>query len=259
MPKSKHICLGIWIALNLALAFCYRLLPTAYQLPTVLFWTAFITPLYVETTHDLDQRKSWRGLRHLRSLMKDSRSSPFRKTLRLEMLAINSGFAATFFLLSLQLLLDSENASGQFPILVVMVALFFLATILNILQLILYDFRLAVEGHSNYGAIAGSIKSRLTMFGQLAWHFQIAAVIVGFALIHIDFCIAMNTLYGSLLFAYYFLNFDEAAPPIEAAGPGSEEVAYRVERLEQAQAEMRRQIDQTQLELRKPLTVTIKR
>lgn len=214
--RSRAATVALWVALNAPFAWAAQG-PLAQSSLTVIFLVVFLTPMYVWLVHKLDHRSHWLGILCLREAFRrganktaERRGDEFRRTLRLEMLTIMSGFAATLFVLSVQFYFDLEDARRPPFVLEAMAILFFLASILNLLQIVLYDFRLTAQGEGKvYRKMREHTDKKLKRFQDTAWHSLVAPMILAFFVIHPVLAVGMNCIYGLTLFFYYFLPCDQ--------------------------------------------------
>lgn len=204
---GRIVAVGGWILLNLLALWIAR----SWSSPLIaIVLVAGISPAYVCIVHWLDRRWKWMGLRSLAAVLPKAHQSgsDFTKHLRLQMLVITSGFAATLFFLSMQLYFDLGSARRPSFVLETMTLLFFLASLLNLLQIVLVDFRFQSTFDREVEAselLRRHLAKKLAVFRDLSWHALVAPVILAFSLIDLRLCIAVNSTYGILLFTYYFL------------------------------------------------------
>lgn len=176
--------------------------------------------LYVPLVHWMDKRfrcagvrsmlTHWPAARHAR--MPDAAQQQ-RHGLRIQTITIKFGFAATIFVLCVDLY--SENSGSQAflkekaYILMTMAALFLFATFANLIQLVLYDALFAPGFSSvpeNYRArMTATIQTKIRRLRVLSWQFLIAPTILGSILLNPWMAITVNFAYGLLLYHYYFL------------------------------------------------------
>ena len=215
---GRGLCATAWVLLNFLAIKNLYLFPQ-FEVFIVLGMVVAVSPTYVLLIHWLDENFKLLGLRSLRELTKrrgstkakDASREDFRRTVRLQMAVITSGFAGTFLFFSIQLHFDLEERPPF--IIEAMILLFFLASLFNILQIILSDFRLATKGEKDpaFRAIRKCLDWRLRCFRELSWHLLISPMILAIALIDFYFCLVVNVFYGLMLFFYYFLSGDQDA------------------------------------------------
>lgn len=221
----RRACVALWVVVNVLAIVALYSLPD-YRVFVVLLMVVVLTPSYVFLTHWLDESYRWLGLR---SLCRQAKTLPakadgFRRTLRLEMLVITSGFAGTFFFLSIQLYFEIGPELRPPWVLETMAVLFFAACLLNLLQIVLYDFRLATrsEERAEFDELRRGVDRRLLRFRDFSWHALATPIVLAFALIDFTFCLVVNLVYGLVLFSYYFLSGDQRTLGFYDAKPATE-------------------------------------
>jgi len=222
--------LSAWTALNLIAFGMLEWLPSASTIVIILL-IVVASPLFIEAVHAWDQRFHCLGLRCMRQALPQIRADHFRRSVRLEMLVITSGFAATLFILSVQLYLELGPGRTPPAVMETMALLFFLASVINLLQILLHDFKLSCD-LSGVKEMKDRIDKKLEFFMGISWHALVSPVILAFSLLDERLSVVVNLLYGFLLFHYYFLPSFPAVveyhdqlvnpgqrPPIESVDP----------------------------------------
>jgi hypothetical protein len=196
--RGRVLVFSSWTILNVSAFF----LSGRFQEEAVLIvvpLVVILSPFFVEAVHVWDKQVHKFGLRCMRQAVPTLPSSDFRRSVRLQMLAITSGFAATLFILSVQLYLELGPQRLSFTLIKVMALLFFLASVLNLLQILLHDFKLSCD-LSNLPKLKDDIDGKLEFFMILSWHSLVSPVVLAFALLDLQLCVLVNLLYGYLLF-----------------------------------------------------------
>lgn len=200
---------GGWLLLNLLAYYCLVLFGGSESLVTIGL-VAVLSPLYICLVHYLDRRLEWFGLRHLSQILSrsDASKDAFTKQIGLQTLVITSGFAATLFLLSMEFHVEFYGDQRPGFILEAMTILFFVAGILNLLQIVLLGFRSKHDFSESGLAPPGlerHLDKKISIFRDISWHALLAPLVLAFSILDFRLCVVVNGAYGILLFTYYFL------------------------------------------------------
>lgn len=208
------LALFVWLLLHVTVLILYlrfswgQYLLTPFILGSSLF--------YVRLIHRLDERLRGAGVRSLLRTVRAA-SSPrkkpqlkegaLRSSIRLQTVAIGGGFGTTFFILVLQMYREGFLDGAEWGVTLSMLVLFPTSAILNLLQLVLYDFLEAPDWHNApfRDGLAAFCRKRLRTYRFFAWHCMITPSILALSLYHPVLCFLFNLGYGLVLRHYYFL------------------------------------------------------
>jgi hypothetical protein len=181
------------------------LLPKSF---TVVFLVAVVTPVHISLVHALDRRLGLFGIHWMRH---KNNSAPDEggetRKIRYEISVLTVWFAATLCFMSILLYSNPMRAGSSGLILKVMATLFFFASILSLLQTIVYaHYRVASKSSDT---LRKHLLRILKNFRTYTWNALVLPIILGLSLVDVFLCISANALFGVLLYYYYFLELND--------------------------------------------------
>lgn len=131
-------------------------------------------------------------------------SQPPKPEFRITAVSVTTGFAATLFVLIIDLWQSHAQQSTPFHRAVVVTAAlgFFFASVTNLLQLAIFDY---LETGKWVPDDAKTLGSKLRTLRFRAWDFLVTPLILIFCLVDPALSLGVNLSYGLILYWYYFL------------------------------------------------------
>jgi len=207
--------LAVWLGLHIAAYLAMRCTGWgAYLLTPFIISSSLI---YVRLIHRLDEDLKAGGLRSLLQLARSASSGRkqagtpgergVRQSIRLQTVAIGGGFGTTFFILVLQMYQEGSLTTAPWMVAESMMVLFPTSAILNLLQLVIYDFLVAEDWSSTpfQKQIRAFCVKRVRSYRFYAWHFMITPSILALSMFSEAVCLIFNLVYGGFLWHYYFV------------------------------------------------------